>query len=246
MKDKKIPIAIQLYSLRTIMEKDVPGILCKLAKMGYKGVEFAGYYDLPPKTLRKYLDDAGLSCAGSHTGFQTLEGDAFEKTVEMNKILGTDRLIIPWADMKDFDATIAHMKAIHNRIKAAGMRMGFHNHVSEFEKLDGKTYFDKIFEAMPGDLLVQIDIGWAYAAKQDVPALLRKYGKRIETVHIKEYKIGDKKVPVGKGEINWPAVLDVVEKETAIQWYIVEQEDYEIGPIESAKDCIDYLHKIGR
>jgi sugar phosphate isomerase/epimerase len=243
---KKIPVGIQLYSVRTEMPKDVAGNLKKLAKMGYQGVEFAGYYDLKPDVLRKMLDDAGLKCAGAHTGLNTLEGDAFEKTVAMNKALGTDRMIIPHADMKDYANVIKRINAIYTRAKAAGMRLGFHNHTGEFALLDGKTYFDLIFEQTPQDFLAQIDIGWAFAAKQDVPALLRKYAKRIETVHVKEFKTNDRKAPVGEGEVKWPPIFDLMEKETSVQWYIVEQEDYMIGPMESAQACIDNIRKMGR
>lgn len=242
----KIPVAIQLYSVRAEMPKDVAGNLRKLAGMGYQGVEFAGYYDLQPAALRRMLDDCGLKCAGSHTGIQALEGDAFDKTIAMNQALGTDRLIIPWIDVKDFAKTMERMKAIYKRVKAAGMRLGFHNHKGEFDVLDGKTYFDRIFSEMPNDFLVQLDIGWAAAARQDVPAILRKYAKRLESVHVKEFKADDGKAPVGEGEIEWLPIFDIVEKETTVQWYVVEQEDYRIGPMESAKACIDNIRKMGR
>ena len=94
MMDQPIPVGIQLYSLRTIIPEDVAGALKKLADMGYAGVEFAGYYGLGPAELRAMLDDAGLRCAGSHTGLPALEGDAFEKTVAMNKAITTLAVVI--------------------------------------------------------------------------------------------------------------------------------------------------------
>ena len=127
---KKIPVAIQLYSLRDVAPKDVPGTLRKVAAMGYEGVEFAGYYNLDGTALRKMLDDCGLRCAGAHVGLDAVEGDAFEKTVEMNKLLGNDRLIVPWDDMKNVPQTIARLNAAHVRAKASGMRGGYHNHTS--------------------------------------------------------------------------------------------------------------------
>ena len=242
----KIPVGIQLYSLRTVIKDNVPGTLERLSEMGYEAVEFAGYYDLDGKTLAGMLKNYGLKCAGSHTGMDQLEGDNLAKTVETNKALGNDRLIIPAADFSDLKKTIARMNAIHDKAKAAGMRTGFHNHKKEFEIVDGKTIFEHIFANTPDDFLVQIDIGWAAAAQQDVPALLRKYAKRIETVHVKEFKPEAPQAVVGEGVVDWPPLMSIMEKETNVKYYVVEQEQYEIGPMESAQACIDNIRRMGR
>ncbi|MDD5677144.1 MAG: sugar phosphate isomerase/epimerase [Kiritimatiellae bacterium] len=246
MPEKKIPVAIQLYSLRDVTPKDVPGTLHKVAAMGYEGVEFAGFYNLDGTALRKLLADCGLHCAGAHCGLDALEGAAFEQTVAMNRLLGNDRLIVPSADLKDLSRTIDRLNAAHVRAKARGMRVGFHNHLHEFDLENGATKFDRIFSETPGDLLVQLDIGWAACAGQDVPAILRKHGKRIETVHVKEFSPDNLRANVGEGSVNWRAIFDILEKETSVQWYIVEQEQYAIGPMESAKSCIDFIRKLGR
>jgi sugar phosphate isomerase/epimerase len=246
MSKKKIPVAIQLYSLRDVIGKDVPGTLKKVAAMGYAGVEFAGYYGLSGKELRALLDKNGLKCAGSHVGLPLLEGDVLKETVATNKVLGTDRLIIPNAPLDTLDETIRRMNAAYKAATAMGMRVGYHNHTKEFETVDGVTKFDRIFSETPDDFLVQVDIGWATAAGQDVAALLRKYAKRIETVHVKEFKKGDPAAVVGEGAVKWPATMDLLEAETSVKWYIVEQEQFRIGPMESAKDCIDNIRKIGR
>ena len=246
MPKHKIPVAIQLYSLRDVAPKDVTGTLRQVAAMGYEGVEFAGYYGLDGVTLRKLLDDFGLRCAGDHVGLDKLDGDGLEKIVAMNRILGNDRLIVPCYDLKDLPRLTARMNVAHARAKSLGMRLGYHNHTREFDLEDGVTKFDRIFSATPADFLVQVDIGWATAAGQDVPALLRKYAKRIETVHVKEISPGNPKAAVGEGSVKWPAVFEILEKETAVQWYIVEQEQFAVGPLESAKTCIDNIRKAGR
>jgi sugar phosphate isomerase/epimerase len=242
----KIPVAIQLYSLRDVAPKDVPGTLSKVAAMGYQGVEFAGYYNLPGKELRAMLENNGLRCAGAHTGIDSLEGDAFETTVAINKAIGNDRLIVPWADMKDVSKWIDRMNAAHVRAKACGMRLGYHNHEEEFKLEKGVTFFDRIFSSTPDDFLVQLDIGWATAAGCDVPAILRRYAKRLESVHVKEFHPTSKTAAVGEGSVKWPAIFDVLEKETAVKWYVVEQEEYAVGPMESAKTCIENIRKMGR
>lgn len=242
----KVPVGIQLYSLRTVIPDDVPGSLKRIAAMGYEGVEFAGYYDLPGDELAAMLDSCGLRCAGSHTGMDQLEGEALEQTIAVNKAVGNDRLIIPSANFDDLAGTIARMTGIHRQAASAGMKVGFHNHTQEFQVVDGKTVFEHLFSNTPDDFLVQVDIGWAAAAGQDVPALLRQYAHRIETVHVKEFKPDTPQAVVGEGTVDWPPLMDIMENEMSVEWYIVEQEQYEVGPIESAMGCIDNIRKMGR
>ncbi len=247
MTDKKIPVALQLYSIRDMIQDDIPRRLQQLADMGYEAVEFAGYYDLQPAELRKILDDCGLRCAGAHTGMDSLSEDAFDATVEMNRTLGNDMMIVPGGllgdDMKE---AIDNAMILYERCKAAGMRTGFHNHTGEFDMVDGKTKLDHLFENTPDDFIVQCDIGWAAAAGADVPAFLRKYANRVETVHIKEHNDDDPTSPVGEGIVDWPTVFDILENETTCKWYTVEQEAYAVNSMESVKNCIDNIRKMGR
>jgi len=246
MSGKKIPVAIQLYSLRDVIGDDVAGTLKRVAAMGYEGVEFAGYYDFSGGELRAMLDENGLKCAGSHVGLPSLEGDALEETVAINKAVGNDRLIIPCASLDELDESIRRMNAAYAAVSGLGMRVGYHNHTQEFDTVAGVTKFDRIFSETPEDFLVQVDIGWATAARQDVPALLHKYASRIETVHVKEFNADDRMAVVGEGAVDWSVVMDQLEAETAVQWYIVEQEQFRVEPMESAKGCIDNIRKIGR
>src|SRR5436305_2722691 len=91
----KIPIGLQLYSVRKQCEEDLPGVLKEVARMGYDGVEFAGYYGRSAPELRALLDDVGLQCCGTHTGLNTILGDELEKTAEFNRTLGNPYLIVP-------------------------------------------------------------------------------------------------------------------------------------------------------
>ena len=145
MPKRKIPVAIQLFSLRDVIGKDVPGTLKALADMGYDGVEFAGYYGLSAESLRAMLDENGLACAGSHVGLPSLEGDVLQETVAVNQTLGTDRLIIPDAPLDNLDDTIRRFNAVSAAAKSMGMRVGYHNHKEEFLTVGGLTHFERIF-----------------------------------------------------------------------------------------------------
>src|SRR3954447_6141684 len=94
--DKKIQIGLQLYSLRAECKTDLPGMLAAVSGIGYKGVEFAGYHGHSAKELRKMLDDNALVAEGSHTPYDSVQGDKLKETIEFNRIIGNKFLIVPW------------------------------------------------------------------------------------------------------------------------------------------------------
>src|SRR5438045_9682795 len=130
----KIPFGLQLYSVRNECAKDLDGTVAAVAKMGYKAVEFAGYYGRGAKALRKLLDDVGLKCCGTHIGLDTLLGDNLPKTVEFNQTLGNKFLIVPslpgkyqktkqgWQEAADV------FSEVEVKVKKDGMRVAYHNH----------------------------------------------------------------------------------------------------------------------
>ena len=144
----KIPVALQLYSLRDVIPYDVEGTLASVAKMGYQGVEFAGYYGKSAKELRGILDDNGLLVAGTHIGLETLLGDEFDKTVEFNQELGNKFLIVPGLaeerrnSVKAWKDTAKIFNDLAEKVKPFGMRVGYHNHWDEFKAMEGQLPFD--------------------------------------------------------------------------------------------------------
>jgi sugar phosphate isomerase/epimerase len=245
MKSKPI-VALQLWSVNKVIPTDVRGTLRKIAAMGYQGVECAGYYNLSGPEWKAALQETGLTCVGSHVGLALFEGDKFEETVAINRALGTDRLIVPGGDLSDMPKFIDRLNAAHAKAKSVGMRSGFHNHHREFETVNGVTKLDMIFAATPQDFLVQIDIGWAAHAHQDLAALLHKYASRIETVHVKESCAADPTAPVGSGDVQWPPLFALLEKEARLQAYVIEHEQHAAGPLESVQACIDGMKRMQR
>src|SRR5207248_936574 len=142
---KKIPIGLELYSVRNELPKDFTGVIQAIGKMGYQGVEFAGYHgwDKKPDELRKLLDDNGLKCCGTHTALPTLEGDNLKKTADLHKTLGNKFLICPSLSAKDAAGWLELAKKFNDiagRAKELGMLVGYHSHAGDFKKLDnGKT-----------------------------------------------------------------------------------------------------------
>ena len=228
---KKLPIGVQLYSVRGDFSKDVPGVLAGIRKIGYDGVEFAGYanYGGNADGLRKLLDDNGLKACGSHIqgGLRTLQGDGFQREVDFNKTIGNDRLIIASSNAKTADdwARLADsFSQIAEKLKPLNMRLGYHNHASEFTPIDGQMPEDIFFGKASPEVFVQLDIGHCAHAGADPTAYLKKYGNRTLSVHVKDWVAETRGDIVGEGIVNWSEVLDACAAASALEWYVIEEE----------------------
>lgn len=249
---KKIPIALQLYSVRHDCEKDLPKVLEAVAKMGYAAVEFAGYYGRDAKQLRKLLDENGLKCCGTHTGLNTLQGDAMKATVEFHKTLGNKFLIVPGmpheklATEEACKATAAQFTEWAAKAKEDGMYVGYHAHGGDFRKIGDQTAWDIFFTACGPDVVMQMDIGNCLGGGGDPYATLKKFPGRSKTVHLKEHG-GKPGACVGDGDVKWEKVFELCETIGGTEWYIVEQEAYgDMSPLDAAKRCLENLRKMGK
>lgn len=247
-----IPIGVQLYSVREDCARDLPGVLGAIAKMGYEGVEFAGYYDRSAEELRRMLDDNGLKCCGTHIGIHTLLGDALEETMAFNRTLGNKYLIVPglpaeYTHSRDaWLRTAALMNEIAEKIKPYGFVTGYHNHHTEFQELDGELPWDIFFGNTSQDVVMQFDVGNAMHGGAQAAPFLRKYPGRALTVHVKEYSATNDRALIGEGDVNWPEIFELCETIGGTEWYIVEQESYAYPPLECIDRCLQNLRRMGK
>jgi sugar phosphate isomerase/epimerase len=248
----RIPIAVQLYSVRRECARDLPGTLSEIAKMGYGGVEFAGYYGRSAAELRKMLDDNRLKCAGTHIDLSTLLGDNLEKSIEFNRVLGNKLLIVPslpakntatrqgWLEMaKTFDD-------LAGKLRPHGMRVGYHNHNIEFKPIDGELPWDTFFGHTGKEVVMQVDIGNALDGGADPVEFLRKYPGRAASVHVKEHSTSNPKAFIGQGDVKWKELFEFLEKTGGTEWYIVEYEVEGVPPMEAIAACLENLRKMGK
>ncbi len=248
----RIPIAVQLYSVRFECEKNLPGTLAGIAKMGYSGIEFAGYYKRSAADLRKLLDDNGLKCCGTHTALETLQGDNLQKTIEFNRTLGNKFLIVPslpekktatrqgWLDMAQIFDGLAE------KVKPHGMRVGYHNHTIEFALLEGELPWDTFFGHTRKDVIMQVDIGNALIGGADPVVFLKKYPGRAASIHVKEFSKSNPKAYIGEGDVKWAEVFNYLEKTGGTEWYVVEYEVEGVPPMEAIARCLENLRKMGK
>jgi sugar phosphate isomerase/epimerase len=247
---KKIPIGLQLYSLRDIVDKDkLPRTLEAVAKMGYDGVEFAGYYGLKAADLRKMLDKAGLACCGSHTPLADLADGAMKRTLDFNLALGNKYVIVPSlpaANMASLAAlvdTASLLTDLAEELKPSGLRIGYHAHPADFKPVADRIPWEYLFTNAGQDVVMQLDTGNCLEGGGDPATVLKKFPRRSATIHLKEFG-GPKVAVIGEGAVAWKDVFELCEGAGGTKWYIVEQEVYKVSPMESVRGCIDSLRKM--
>lgn len=248
----KIPIGVQLYSVRRECAADLPRTIAAVGKMGYKGAEFAGYHGRDAKTLRALLDDAGLKCCGTHTAFDTLLGDKLAATIEFNQILGNKFLIVPSMPKKKTETRQAwaglaeQFNELAEKVKPHGMRVGYHNHSIEFKPLDGEMPWDTFFGGTKKEVVMQFDTGNAMHGGGDPMVFLKKYPGRAATVHCKPFSKAKPNALIGDDELPWKDIFQTCETTGGTEWYIVEYESDAFPPLTSIDKCLNVLRGWGK
>ena len=200
--DKKLPVGVQLYSVRTELEKDFYGTLKKVREMGYAGVEFYGeYYGNTPVQIKKWCTELGLIPFSNHVPFQAMIDDV-DKVIEENTILGVQYVVFPYMDeasrpginLEQFKSTVAKIGEVGAKVKEAGFQLLYHNHDFEFVKLDdGSVAYDQIFSADGCNAVKpELDVCWANYAGYNPAEYLTKYSGNIPVVHLKDYYLEGK------------------------------------------------------
>jgi sugar phosphate isomerase/epimerase len=240
----RIPVALQMYSVRGDCAKDFDAALAAVAAMGFVGVEFAGYYNYAqnPAGLADRLKALKLKAAGTHIRTSALEGDALKATIEFHQAIGCRFLIVPgdpaFTDPEKSKALADTYNKAAEVLKPLGMACGFHNHTGEFKKDGDKTYWDLFAERTTKDVILQQDCGWTMAAGFDPAAYVRKYPGRTRTTHFKPtVREGDagKKPIFGQDSVDWKSVYEACASVGGTEWIVLEQELYPDG--KTPMDC---------
>ena len=248
----RIPIALQLYSVRANCQQDLPGTLEAVAQMGYEGVEFAGYYGRSAHELKAMLDDLGLRVAGTHIGLDTLLGESLCATVEFNCALGNRFLIVPGLGAERTSSRAAWLETanlfngIAERLAPEGMYTGYHNHFTEFAPLEGELPWDTFFGNTRQQVVMQLDTGNARHGGGNPIPYVERYPGRTLTVHLKEWSQSYDRALIGEGDTQWDDLFRLCETVGNTQWYIVEQENYALPPLDCVSRCLQTLRAWGK
>lgn len=241
-----LPVALQLWSVREKMQHDFAATAAEIARIGYDGVELAGYGNLDVNGVRSALSNVHLRVAGMHVGITALRAD-LAKAIADAQLLGTRHIIVPFwppdafSSVRAVEAIGAELDEIGARVREAGLQLGFHNHASEFKLLDGRPVFDWLLgAAQPRNLAAEVDVYWVHAGGYSPEKFLRDHGARVKLVHLKD------ETELGSGPVDFTRVFNAVESIGSAEWYVVEQEKYNHDPLHSVRLCFEQLQRWGK
>jgi len=252
--ESKIPVGLELFSVRNEMAKDLPATVTAVAKMGYQVVEFfAPYYDWTEdytKQVRKLLDDLGVRCNSTHNGPQSFAPEGVAKAIDRNRILGAKFIVNASAgNPKTLDGwkhVAETLTAASEKFRAAGLRGGYHNHQTEFQMLEGKRPIEVIAANTPRDFMLQLDVGTCVEVGSDPVAWIKSNPGRINSLHLKDWAPGSRAYTVlfGEGVCPWPQIFAAAESAGGVEYYLIEQEGSRFPELETAQRCLEAYKKL--
>jgi len=255
------PISIQLYTLRDECKKDFAGVLKRLAKMGYKGVEPAGFFNYTPRELRKVVEDLGMAISSTHSPW--VKPDNLSQVIDACGEMGITLAGGGWGpnEFKDMDAirrTAEIAAGMEAALAKAGVTMVIHNHSWEFAKLNGRIKHEIFAELCP-KVQFELDTYWAANfGENDAAEMTRRFAKRSPLLHIKdgpmikpvevynqvtdqmEIKKGAPLLPVGSGKNDIKGIIAAMDP-AVTQWLVVEQDTCDTDVYECVETSYRYM-----
>ena len=254
-KGKRIPVGLELYSVREELKQDLMGTVRAVANMGYEDVEFYSPYfqwtDAQAKDVRKLLDDLGIRCLSTHNDFQSFEPAGLPRAIELNQIIGSKIIVMASAGrvhgLDGWKAVAERLNQAAEKLKPLGLRAGYHNHEAEFKLVDGQRPIEVIAANTAKDVVLQLDVGTCIEAGSDPVAWINKNPGRIRSMHCKDWSPDAGKgyrVLFGEGVAPWKKIFEAAEKTGGIEYYLVEQEGSDYRPLETAERCLATFKKV--
>jgi len=266
-----LPLGLQLYSVRELLPKDYEGTLRQLGAMGYREVEAAGFFDHSPSQVKQAMDHAGLRCVSAHYPMAQLQPKV-EEIIQFGKDLGLKYIVCASPMVKDpsrvKDAgsraareamtlddwrwNAEQFNRIGERVNAAGMRFAYHNHMTEFRAENGVLFYDELLRLTdPSKVTMELDCGWMVLGGKNPVDYLTRYSTRFSMLHVKDFKLagftpGSAPPPsteLGRGNIDYRPIFEAAKK-ASIEHAFVEQEEFDMPPMEALKVDADYMRAL--
>ncbi|MHB0857632.1 MAG: sugar phosphate isomerase/epimerase family protein [Anaerolineae bacterium] len=249
----KVPVALQLYTVRDETAKDFSGTVRKVAEVGYVGIELAGTGGLSAEEMRALLDETGLKLAGNHLSVAALE-TGLDEVITYNKTIGARYVGISAlpGDMRNpqgYEQAAALMNRVGADLQQAGLALYYHNHNFEFESVDGVRGIDVLMGQTDPDIVhFELDVYWAAFAGADPAAFIRGHAGRFPLIHLKDMAGAAANrtfMEIGEGTLDFEPIFEAAEAQGAV-WYIVEQDTCQRPSLESAALSLQNLRKWGK
>ena len=228
---KKLPIGTQAWCVRAQLKTDIPGTLAQVSKAGFELLELENAFGKSGAEWKAALDAAKLKAAGFHHTLAELRADKLNATIEFNQALGNRNLIIrslPPAVYEKLDLlkqTTDEINGIAEKLKPHNLRVGYHNHTTDFNRLDGEYWWNRFADGTSKDVVLQFDTGNASEKEGvDVVEVLKRNPGRVKSMHIKPFSKASPNAILGADELKWPAIMTAAETVAGVELYIIEYE----------------------
>ena len=248
---KKIPIGTQLWCVRKQLATDIPGTLNAIGALGYEAVELENAFGKSGAEWKGYLDAAKLKPCGFHHRLSELQGEKLAASVEFNQSIGNRNLIVrslapPVYTSADLlKKTADEVNEVAERLEAHNLRVGYHNHTTDFNRIDGEYWWNRFADQTSKNVILQFDTGNASEAEGVTPqSLISRNKGRTISMHVKPFSKKDPNAYLGSDELNWPAIMTAAETDGGIEWYIIEYEKEGVPPLESLKANLELFKKL--
>jgi sugar phosphate isomerase/epimerase len=244
--------SVQLFSVRSVLAQDPLGTLRKIKQMGYNSVEGFGNFNYSSSEINYGMADSGLKMISYHVPWANVQDDKLSYTMSFLKEVGCKYIIVPGlpkectSSIDAWKRTAEKFNAILKQVQDGGMYLGYHNHSSEFQMLEGQLPFTVFFDNTDPAIVMQMDNGNAMHGNGNVMEMMKRYPGRARSVHLKPYsKDGGYGPIIGKDDINWGEFLHWCRDKGGTEHYIVEYEDEKTHPqMEGVELCIKALKEL--
>lgn len=250
---KRIPVGLELYSVRSDLKKDLAGTVRSVAKIGYGGVEFfAPYYAWTPdgaKRVRAELDALHVWCHSTHNNLTSFTPPGISKAIELNHILGTRYIVLASpgnvATLDGWKKVADTLNRANRVMETHGLHAGYHNHDAEWKPIDGQKPMEVLAANTDKSIMLQLDVGTCVAAGSDPVAWIRKNPGRIRSLHLKDWSPQQGyRVLFGQGVAPWRRIFAAAESAGGVEYYLIEQEGSAYPEMETARLCLKNYRKL--
>jgi sugar phosphate isomerase/epimerase len=253
----KIPVGLELYSVRGELQRDPEGTVRAVAKMGYQCVEFyAPYFEWTEgqtKQMRKVLDELEIKCYSTHNSATYFTRENLARARDWNLILGSKYMVMassePKTTLEQWGKLAEVLNSAAGQLEGAGLRVGYHNHQAEFKPLGGRRPMEILAERTKPSVMLQLDVGTCIEAGSDPVAWIRANPGRIRSIHCKDWAPGADKgygVLFGEGVADWKGIFAAAENGGGVEYYLVEQEGSRYSELETAQKCLRSFESLHR
>jgi sugar phosphate isomerase/epimerase len=243
-------VGLQLYTVRGLMERDFEGTLAAVAQVGYKELEFAGYFNHTPRQVHDIVHRHHLTPVGAHIGVEPIEGDwaralADAKTIGLKYLIVADFPENRRRTLDDWRRWGATMTRAGEQSHREGITLGYHNHLIEFTPVEGRRPMDVLLESSdPNYLKIEMDIGWITSAGVDPLEYFTRWPGRFPCVHVKDHNAPGQWTDVGAGTVDWPGILSH-HQQAGIKHYFVEHDmDGPGDPMATIRASYQYMSRL--